>query len=126
MAASVWRMVARSAYTQLRHSPLLAAGTVLGMVLLYLVPPLAPILCPFLGAWTAAALGAAAYALMLYAYRPTWELYRGDDPALALLPLAALLYAGMTVDSALRHGRGKGAAWKGRTYAAGAGAARRP
>jgi hopene-associated glycosyltransferase HpnB len=113
----VWRMVARTAYTQLRHSPLLVLGTVLGMALLYLVPPLALVLCPFAGAWTAAAIGAAAFALMLYAYRPTWELYRGDDPALVLLPLAALLYTAMTVDSALRHLRGKGGAWKGRTYA---------
>lgn len=113
----VWRMVARTAYTQLRHSPLLVLGTVLGMALLYLVPPLALVLCPFAGAWTAAAMGAAAFALMLYAYRPTWELYRGDDPAIVLLPLAALLYTAMTVDSALRHLRGKGGAWKGRTYA---------
>jgi hopene-associated glycosyltransferase HpnB len=113
----VWRMVARTAYTQLRHSPLRVLGTVLGMTLLYLVPPLALVLCPFAGAWTAAAMGAAAFALMLYAYRPTWELYRGDDPALVLLPLAALLYTAMTVDSALRHWRGRGGAWKGRTYA---------
>ena len=113
----VWRMVARTAYTQLRHSPLLVLGTVLGMALLYLVPPLALVLCPFAGAWTAAAMGAGAFALMLFAYRPTWELYRGDDPALVLLPLAGLLYSAMTVDSALRHLRGKGGAWKGRTYA---------
>ena len=115
--ADVWRMVARTAYTQLRHSPLRVLGTVPGMALLYLVPPLAMVLFPFAGAWFAAAMGAAAFALMLYAYRPTWTLYRGDDPALLLLPLAALLYTAMTVDSALRHWRGKGGAWKGRTYA---------
>ncbi len=115
--ADVWRMVARTAYTQLRHSPWLVLGTVLGMALLYLVPPLAMVLCPFAGAWLAAALGAAAFALMLYAYRPTWTLYRGDDPAILLLPLAALLYTAMTVDSMRRHLLGKGGAWKGRTYA---------
>jgi len=117
--ADVWRMVARTAYTQLRHSPLRLARTVVGMALHYLVPPLALVLCPLLGAWIAAALGAAAFALMLWAYRPTWELYRGDDPKIVLLPLAALLYTLMTVDSAVRHGRGKGGGWKGRTYAAG-------
>lgn len=115
--ADVWRMVARTAYTQLRHSPWLVLGTVLGMALLYLVPPLAMVLCPFAGAWLAAAFGAAAFALMLYAYRPTWTLYRGDDPAILLLPLAALLYTAMTVDSMRRHLLGKGGAWKGRTYA---------
>jgi len=90
---------------------------VLGMALLYLVPPLAMVLCPFAGAWLAAAMGAAAFALMLLAYRPTWTLYRGDDPAILLLPLAALLYTAMTVDSMRRHLLGKGGAWKGRTYA---------
>lgn len=114
--ADVWRMVARTAYTQLHHSPWLVLGTVLGMTLLYLVPPLAMVLCPFAGAWLAAAMGAAAFALMLYAYRPTWTLYRGDDPAILLLPLAALLYTAMTVDSMRRHLLGRGGAWKGRTY----------
>jgi hopene-associated glycosyltransferase HpnB len=115
--ADVWRMVARTAYTQLRHSPWLVLGTVLGMALLYLVPPLAMVLGLAAGAWIAAGLGAAAFALMLLAYRPTWALYRGSDPLLALLPLAALLYTAMTVDSMRRHLLGKGGAWKGRTYA---------
>ena len=115
--ADVWRMVARTAYTQLHHSPWLVLGTVLGMTLLYLVPPLAMALGPFAGAWLAATLGAGAYALMLYAYRPTWTLYRGDDPAILLLPAAALLYTAMTVDSMRRHLLGRGGAWKGRTYA---------
>jgi hopene-associated glycosyltransferase HpnB len=114
----IWRMVARTAYTQLRHNPALVAGTVLGMGLLYLLPPLALILFPFFGAWPAAALGGVAFVLMLLAYRPTWNLYRGDDPAIVLLPVAALLYTAMTVDSAIRHHRGKGGAWKGRTYPA--------
>ena len=35
-----------------------------------------------------------------------------------LLPFTALLYLLMTVDSAVQHYRGRGAAWKGRTYAA--------
>ena len=34
------RMVSRSAYAQLRYSPLLLAGTVVGMALTYLAPPL--------------------------------------------------------------------------------------
>ena len=34
------RMVARSAYDQLNYSPLLLAGTVIGMLLTYLMPPL--------------------------------------------------------------------------------------
>ena len=38
--AEIRRMVARSAYAQLRYSPLLLAGTVAGMALTYLAPPL--------------------------------------------------------------------------------------
>ena len=43
MAASgeIGRMVSRSAYAQLRYSPLLLAGTVAGMVLIFLWPPIA-------------------------------------------------------------------------------------
>ena len=36
----VWNMVARSAFTQLRQSPWIVAGTIVGLALLYLVPPL--------------------------------------------------------------------------------------
>jgi hypothetical protein len=31
-------------------------------------------------------------------------------------PLAALLFLGMTLDSARRHWRGRGSRWKGRDY----------
>ncbi len=41
--AELWRMVARSAYAQLRHNPAVLAGTVLGLALIYLVPPLAAV-----------------------------------------------------------------------------------
>src|SRR4029077_6073837 len=37
----IWRMVARTAFTQLRHSSLLLAGTVIGMGILFLAPVLA-------------------------------------------------------------------------------------
>ena len=40
-AADIWRMVSRTAYVQLRFSPLLLLGTVLAMTLTFLVPPLA-------------------------------------------------------------------------------------
>jgi hypothetical protein len=32
------------------------------------------------------------------------------------LPIVALLYTLMTLDSALRHWQGRGGAWKGRVY----------
>lgn len=117
----VWDMVARSAYTQLRHSPLILAGTVVGLVLIYLVPPLALLLWPWHGSAVAATAGAAAWLAMAATFVPTLSLY-GRTPALGLaLPFAGFLYAGMTLDSARRHWTGRGAVWKGRV---GAGAAR--
>jgi hopene-associated glycosyltransferase HpnB len=114
----VWNMVARSAYTQLHHSPWLLAGTVAGLGVLYLVPVLAVLFAP---GSVAAMFGAAAWMLQAASFVPTLALYR-RPPWLALaLPAAGLLYAAMTFDSAQRHWRNEGATWKGRS---GAGAAR--
>lgn len=110
----IWRMVARSAYAQLRHSPLLLAGALLGMALTYLVPPLAVLALPLHGAPGAAAAGLGAWLLMALSARPTYRLYGEPAWRCALLPLAAALYCAMTFDSALRHWRGRGGAWKGR------------
>ncbi|PBC81119.1 hopene-associated glycosyltransferase HpnB [Streptomyces sp. 2224.1] len=116
--AELWRMVSRSAYAQLRHRPLLLLGTVLGLALVYLAPPVALVAGLADGDTTAAALGGAAWAVMCGTYLPMLRYY-GQRPWWApLLPFTALLYLLMTVDSAVRHYRGRGAAWKGRTYPA--------
>ena len=113
----IWRMVARSAYTQLRHSPPLLAGTLAGMALTYLVPPLAALAYPLHGNAAAAALGLGAWALMALAFAPTARFY-GLSAVFALsLPVAAMLYSVMTFDSARRHAQGRGATWKGRVRA---------
>jgi hopene-associated glycosyltransferase HpnB len=115
----IWDMVARSAYTQLRYSPVLLAGTVLGMIWLYLLPvgATAAGLAVLAGggpAWLAAA-GLAAWAIMAVSYLPVLLLSR-LSPAWALcLPAIGLLYTAMTVSSALRHRAGRGGEWKGRT-----------
>jgi len=113
----IWRMVARTAYTQLNYSPWLLLGTVVGMALVFIAPVLGLIWGLIAAHWPAVALAAAAYALMTAAYYPTWRLYARPRPALFLLPVAGLLYTLMTVDSARRHWLGRGGAWKGRAYA---------
>ena len=112
----IWRMVARSAFHQLRYSALLLAGTVLGMTLLYLVPPAAVVTLSLHGDWAAAAAGLLAWGLMGWAEAPT--LYRyGLSPYRGFaLPLVAALYVAMTVDSARRHWAGIGGHWKGRAH----------
>jgi hopene-associated glycosyltransferase HpnB len=112
--ADLWDMVARSAYTQLRYSPLLLGGTVVGLLVLYVVPPVAAVVGLVVNP-VVAGLGLAGWALMAGSYLPMVRRYRlglGWAPG---LPVVALIYAGMTVDSAWRHWRGRGGAWKGRT-----------
>ncbi|MFF1273579.1 glycosyltransferase [Streptomyces marokkonensis] len=113
----LWRMVSRSAYAQLRHSPVLLAGTVAGLALVYLVPPVAVIAGAVTGSAAAAVPGAAAWLVMSGTYVPMLRHYRQPLWLAPLLPFTASLYLLMTVDSAVRHHRGRGAAWKGRTYA---------
>jgi hypothetical protein len=112
----IWNMVARTAYTQLNYSPSLLLGTLLGMTLIYLVPPLALLtgLATRMPSLTLA--GSLGWLLMTLAYLPTVRLYR-CPPLMALgLPVIAALYTLMTLDSAVRHWRGQGGAWKGRVY----------
>jgi hopene-associated glycosyltransferase HpnB len=110
----IWSMVARSAYTQLGHSPVLLAGTLAGMVLTYLAGPLALLAYPWHESGLAALLGAVAWVLMGVAIVPTLRLYRQPLWLAPLLPVAALFYCAMTFSSALAHYRGRGGAWKGR------------
>ncbi|MBT3152571.1 glycosyltransferase [Streptomyces sp. CHD11] len=113
----LWRMVSRSAYAQLRHSPLLLLGTVAGLALVYLVPPVAVAAGAVTGSAGAAVPGAAAWLVMSGTYVPLLRYYRQPLWLAPLLPFTAALYLLMTVDSAVQHHRGRGAAWKGRTYA---------
>ena len=114
----IWNMVARSAYTQLRYSPALLAGTAVGLAWLYLLPPAATViglcLLPSAQATPVAAAGAAAWLLMSVTYLPMLKLYRLSPLRAPTLPLIATLYAAMTISSALRHRLGRGGEWKGR------------
>lgn len=113
----LWRMVSRSAYAQLRHSLPLLAGTVAGLATVYLVPPVALLGGLATGSTWAAAAGGLAWLLMTATYVPMLRYYRQPLWLAPLLPVTAFLYLLMTVDSAVQHYRGRGAAWKGRTYA---------
>ncbi|MFH8371645.1 glycosyltransferase [Streptomyces sp. NPDC018031] len=114
--AGLWRMVSRSAYAQLRYSPVLLVGTVAGLALVYLVPPAATVAGALTGQLTAGVVGGAAWLIMTGSYLPMLRYYRQTPWLAPLLPLIAALYLLMTVDSAVQHHRGRGAAWKGRTY----------
>ena len=107
---AVAAMVSRSAYAQLRYSPLLLAAAVAGMGLTYLAPPLVALL----GHGAARAVALTAWALMTLCYVPMLRLY-GRAPADALaLPLIAIAYMGFTLQSAIQSWQGRGGAWKNR------------
>ena len=104
------RMVARSAYAQLRYSPLLLVLTVAGMTLVFLAPPLLAIFAAGPERW----LGAASWAAMAGAYVPILRFYRVPVLWSIALPLIASIYLAFTLDSAYQHARGRGGLWKGR------------
>jgi hopene-associated glycosyltransferase HpnB len=116
--SAIWRMIARSAFTQLRYSVALLAGTVVGLGILFVAPPAGVIAGLVTGTALPVILGAAAWALMAFSYVPTLKLYRRPWVESVLLPFAGFLYVLMTIDSALAHWSGRGGAWKGRTYPA--------
>lgn len=115
--SSLWEMVARTAYTQLHYSPLLLIGTILGMVLVYLVPPCSAIGGMVLGIPSLAIVGGLTWGGMVVAYGPTLRSYEQPTMMGVFLPAIASIYLFATIDSAWRHWRGRGGAWKGRTYA---------
>lgn len=113
---SNWAMVKRTAFSQLRHSYFLLIGTVIGMVWVYILPVLAIPSGILMGETAVAISGALAIGMMCIAYRPTLRLYGLAWWRTLSLPLAATVYAAMTVGSAVDHYRGKGGLWKGRIY----------
>jgi hopene-associated glycosyltransferase HpnB len=111
-AGDIWRMVARTAYVQLRFSPLLLLGTVAAMVLTWLVPPAAALFAAGAARW----FGASAWLLLAASYMPTLRRF-GRSPAWApALPLIAAFYTAATIASAVNYHRGRGVSWKGRAY----------
>jgi hopene-associated glycosyltransferase HpnB len=107
------RMVARSAFAELRYSPLRLAGAVAGMALVYLAPPFFAVFARGL----AQAAGALAWAMMALALAPTLRLYRRTLAEGLALPAIAAAYVAFTLDSAMQYWRGRGGYWKGRIQA---------
>jgi len=114
-AGVIAAMISRSAYAQLGYSPLLLAGTLLGLALVYGAPPALALFAT--GAARLA--GLAAWALMAISFQPIARFYRRSALWGIALPLIAAFYAGCTLLSAWQHMRGRGGMWKGRAQATG-------
>lgn len=107
--SEIGRMIARSAFTQLRHSVLLLCAVILAMTITYI----APLILLAFGGWPRI-LGLAAWILMTASYWPTLRFYRLSPLWATLLPLIAVFYLGTTVYSAALYYSGRGGVWKGR------------
>src|ERR1041384_6744249 len=103
-------MVARSAYAQLKYSPLLLTGAIICLSLVYV----SPVLFALFGSGLAQALGIASWALMAISFIPTLRFY--GMPLLwgVALPAIGLIYLVFTIDSAFQQARRGGGMWKGR------------
>jgi len=99
-------MISRTAFAQLQHSTALLIGTILGMAIIYLAPPLLLV--------ARNPLGAAAWVLMTIAYVPALRFYGRSVAWAPVLPLIAVFYISATIDSALAYWTGRGGLWKGR------------
>jgi hopene-associated glycosyltransferase HpnB len=106
-------LIARTAFTQLRYSPLILVGTLAGMFLMYV----APLVLLFVHDSTARTLGVVAWLLMTLSFLPTVRFYRLSTAWAPLLPLTAVFYTYATWLSAVRYWMGKGGLWKGRAQA---------
>ena len=104
------KMIARTAFNQLRHSFWLLLGTVIGMVLTYLLP----LALMVSGSAKRATVGAAAFVLMCGSYVPMVRFYERNPLWGLTLPFSAAFYTLATLHSAVQYWRGRGGDWKGR------------
>ena len=112
--SDVKRMISRSAYAQLRYSPLLLAATIAMMALAFIAPPLLAIFATGLPHF----LGLVAWLAMIFSFIPTLRFY-GLSPfwSLALPGVAALYLLLHSSFPRMTILRGRGGQWKGRIHA---------
>ncbi len=108
----VKQMISRSAYAQLRYSPLLLAATAIGLLMTFIAPPLLAVFAAGLPQY----LGLAAWLAMALSFIPTLRFYRLSPFWSLALPAIALLYLYYTFNSAYQYLRRRGGQWKGRVH----------
>lgn len=107
----IWEMVARTAYTQLRYSPVYLLACTALMLLLYWVP-LVALLTPAPPQLPAII----ACIIMFFVYLPTLRFYELNAAWGLVQPIIAAFYLGMVWSSAWRYRAGVRSSWKGRIY----------
>lgn len=111
-AGDIWRMIARTAYVQLRYSPIILLCTVIGMGLVWL----APVYFVLFGRGRVRVMGGASLFLAVISFLPTLSRFRLSPLRALALPVVAAFYMAATIGSAVDHHRGRGVQWKSRFY----------
>lgn len=111
-AGDIWRMIARTAYVQLRYSPIILLCTVIGMGLVWL----APVYFALFGRGRVRVMGGASLFLAVISFLPTLSRFRLSPLRALALPVVAAFYMAATIGSAVDHHRGRGVQWKSRFY----------
>jgi hopene-associated glycosyltransferase HpnB len=111
-----WRMVSRSAFTQLRYSALLLLLATALMAATLLMPVIGVAAAAAMGDTRLGALATGAWLALAAAYAPIVRFYRLPLAWAATLPLAGALFLAMTWSSAIGYWRGTRASWKSRSY----------
>ncbi len=109
---TIWNMVARTAYTQLHHSPLLLLLCTLIMLIIFVLP----LISLFLSGFTIKVIALLTILIMATTYLPTLKFYERSPAWGITLPLIGIIYLLMTWTSAFRHISGSGSSWKQRQY----------
>ncbi len=125
----IWVMVRRTAFTELRYSWVRLAGTVVGVGLMFLLPPLLTVwglIRYLIGTGDASTMatygsgpflltsGMIAWLLTALVYRPAIRFFELPPARMWTLPCAGLMYGAMTIDSALRYATGRRIGWRDR------------
>ena len=109
-------MVIRSAFEQLNNSLVLLFFAVSGMIILFILPPLAFVLGFLLGDQVTGLLGLCSWLIVSIIYMPTQKLYGRPIWETFCLPVATVLYGLITINSARYYLSKKSIKWRGRSH----------
>lgn len=108
-------MVCRTAFIQLNYSFLYLIFTLVGMLVIYIVPLISIFIGILIAESLLTALGIMSLVAMSFSYAPTLKLYNRPVWEASFLPIAAFLYSVMTTFSAWQYLYGHPPTWRGRS-----------
>ena len=111
--STIWHMIERSAFTQLKYSILLLFLCTLIMCIAFWLPLISIAFGPTI---ITKLIGLIALFAMLSAYIPTLRYYKIKASWSLAMPIIGTIFIAITWSSAIQYWAGKRSNWKGRTY----------